>query len=136
MNTRRLILNYNGQWDDLDYIGGSPVGTLVSKELTLTELVEFIYRKVKIDSTRYDIVISTVAYTQKNPRMLQIMSNDDVIFLLLDELHIPEVCIDIVKKVDNNVRDSTRLNLLVVFLLLPSGLDFELVGCQVYMNSD
>ncbi|KAL5845050.1 hypothetical protein ACOSQ4_011008 [Xanthoceras sorbifolium] len=78
---------------------------MVSKRLKLIGLVELIYQKFNINNTRYDIAISTVVWTH-NPRKLQILGDDDVAFLLQERtLNIPEVYIDLVEKVDNNVTD-------------------------------
>ncbi|KAL5861683.1 hypothetical protein ACOSQ4_002979 [Xanthoceras sorbifolium] len=105
MNNRRLVVICNGQWDGLNYVGGSSLGVLVSKRLKFTGLVELIYQKFHIDRTRYDISINTVVLNH-NPRKLQIMGNDDVAFLLQERtLNISEVYVDLLEKVDNNVTD-------------------------------
>ena len=84
MNNRRLVVICNGQWDGLNYVGGSSLGVLVSKRLKFTGLVELIYQKFNIDSTRYDIGINTVVWNH-NPRKLQIKGNDDIAFLLREQ---------------------------------------------------
>ncbi|KAL5781438.1 hypothetical protein ACOSP7_006467 [Xanthoceras sorbifolium] len=97
MNNCRLVVICNGQWDGLNYVGGSSLGVLVSKRLKFTRLVELIYQKFNIDSTRYDIGINTVVWNH-NLRKLQIKGNDDVAFLLRERtLNISEVYVDFVR---------------------------------------
>ncbi|KAK2637964.1 hypothetical protein Ddye_025759 [Dipteronia dyeriana] len=49
MQRFRLAINYNGRWDDLDYVDGELIGEWVENKLSYNELVEMTYRLTGID---------------------------------------------------------------------------------------
>ncbi|KAK2657779.1 hypothetical protein Ddye_010831 [Dipteronia dyeriana] len=47
----RLAINYNGRWDDLDYVDEELIGEWVENKLSYNELMEMTYRLTEIDRT-------------------------------------------------------------------------------------
>ncbi|KAK2653009.1 hypothetical protein Ddye_012865 [Dipteronia dyeriana] len=49
MQSFRLAINYNGRWDNLDYVDGKLIGEWVENKLSYNELVEMTYKLIGID---------------------------------------------------------------------------------------
>ncbi|KAK3189287.1 hypothetical protein Dsin_028848 [Dipteronia sinensis] len=56
----KLLINYRGQWDELQYIGGETFVELVSKELTYLEMEDLVFEFINVDRILYDLRISSV----------------------------------------------------------------------------
>ncbi|KAL5736617.1 hypothetical protein ACOSP7_031082 [Xanthoceras sorbifolium] len=106
-----LIINYNGQWDELAYgfyyyNGGSSKGMKVPKNLTYAELLERINSLVNVDLSSFEIKLKSVFQTSCRSPLVEINDDNDVEFLLCDDRVIPQVGITLVKRVDQSRRGA------------------------------
>ncbi|TXG63300.1 hypothetical protein EZV62_010294 [Acer yangbiense] len=88
----RLLINYMGQWDELQYVGGETFVELVSKELTYLELTyleleNLVFEFINVDRTLYALRISSVVSTDNGRRKYHICRDRDVGFLLHTGTH-------------------------------------------------
>ncbi|KAL5865240.1 hypothetical protein ACOSQ3_002754 [Xanthoceras sorbifolium] len=110
MAIRRLIINYNGQWDGLKYVGGEPFVQVVTDDLTYAQLLDLIYGLIGVDRSLHDVVVSSVVSNDMNERRKYIIRRDeDVYFLLVCDRAVHEIYVGIVEKVDNHVRYSPQI---------------------------
>ena len=103
----RLLINYKGKWDGLQYIGGETYVGLVSKELTYLELEDLVFEDINVDKTLYDLRISSVVSAENGRRKYHISRDRDVKFLLhTGGTHCSEIYVDLVDKVRRDVREN------------------------------
>ncbi|KAK4859917.1 hypothetical protein QYF36_014188 [Acer negundo] len=102
----RLVINYDGQWDDLRYVGGDTFVEVVSIHLKYLELENLVYQFTNFDRTLYDVIITSLVKTESGQRKYRLQRETDVRFLLLGQTVVLEVYVDLVEKVARDVRDQ------------------------------
>ncbi|TXG57893.1 hypothetical protein EZV62_015722 [Acer yangbiense] len=106
----RLLINYRGKWDGLQYIGGETYVELVSKELTYLELEDLVFEDINVEKTLYDLRISSMVSAENGRRKYHIRRDRDVRFLLhTGGTHCSEIYVDLVDKVRRDVREDHPL---------------------------
>ncbi|KAK2659609.1 hypothetical protein Ddye_006142 [Dipteronia dyeriana] len=96
------------KWDDLQYMGGDTFVEVVSIHLNFLELQNLVYEFTKFDRT-YDVIISSLVKTESGRRKYRLQRDSDVRFLLPDQTVVPEVYVDLVKKVVRDVREQPAI---------------------------
>ncbi|KAK2642981.1 hypothetical protein Ddye_024744 [Dipteronia dyeriana] len=99
MQSFRLAINYNGRWDDLDYVDGELIGEWVENKLSYNELVEMTYRLTEIDRNMYDIILYGVIKLRSRWKKYRVKRDNDIDFIFRDDSSIKEIYIDKEKRV-------------------------------------
>ncbi|KAK2646547.1 hypothetical protein Ddye_021742 [Dipteronia dyeriana] len=99
MQSFRLAINYNGRWDDLDYVDGELIGKWVENKLSYNELVEMTYRLTGIGRSIYDIILYRVIKLRSHWTKYRVKRDNDIDFVFRDNSPIKEIYIDMEKRV-------------------------------------
>ncbi|TXG73437.1 hypothetical protein EZV62_002016 [Acer yangbiense] len=100
MKSFRFAINYNGRWDNLDYVDGQLIGELVENRLSYNELVEKTYILTGIDRNIYDIILYGMIKLRSRWTKYLVKRDNDIDFVFSDDSPIKEIYVDIEKRVD------------------------------------
>jgi len=103
MDLVRMLISYNGRWEELPhgsqrYVGAVNKGILVQKNLTYEELLGVVQSIVKHDQNKYDIEMQSIAVAPGSTCRTVISDNDDVQFVLREDKAVPQVCVTLVER--------------------------------------
>ncbi|KAK2653564.1 hypothetical protein Ddye_013420 [Dipteronia dyeriana] len=126
MQSFRLAINYNGQWDDLDYVDGKLIEEWVENKLSYNELVEMTYRLTGIERSIYDIILYGVIKLRSRWKKYRMKRDNDIDFIFLDDSSIKEIYIDMEKIVGRGICAGGDTH---VHKLPPSFFKYDNVGC-------
>ncbi|KAK2652103.1 hypothetical protein Ddye_011959 [Dipteronia dyeriana] len=118
MQSFRLAINYNGRWDNLDYVDG---GEWVENKLSYNELVE-----MGIDRSIYDIILYGVIKLQSRWKKYRVKRDNDIDFIFRDDSSIKKIYIDMEKGVGRGTCAGEDTH---VHKLPPSFFKYDNVGC-------
>ena len=124
MKSFRLAINYNGRWDNLDYVDGQLIGELVENKLSYNELVEKTYILTGIDRNIYDIILYGVIKLRLSWTKYRVKCDNDIDFVFSDDSPIKEIYVDMEKRVDGGGGGDGH-----VHKLPPSFFKYDNVGC-------
>ncbi|KAK2640698.1 hypothetical protein Ddye_028493 [Dipteronia dyeriana] len=93
-----LVMNYNGHWDSARFMGSSPFAVCVTTELKHDQLFEKIYQRVGVNRDRFELKLSTMANTKTGKKVLPIMYDGDVEFVLINAECTPEIFVEVVER--------------------------------------
>ena len=124
MKSFRLAINYNGRWDNLDYVDGQLIGELVENKLSYNELVEKTYILTGIDSNIYNIILYGVIKLRSRWTKYLVKRDNDIDFVFSDDSSIKEIYVDMEKRVDGSGGGDGH-----VHKLPPSFFKYDNVGC-------
>ncbi|KAK1581929.1 hypothetical protein Q3G72_010295 [Acer saccharum] len=93
-----LLVNYDGHWDGAQFMGSSPFGVCVSTEVKHDQLLEKIYRRVGLSRDRFEFKLSTMVNTKMGKKILPILCDGDVEFVLVNTECTPEVFVEVVER--------------------------------------
>ncbi|KAI9182787.1 hypothetical protein LWI28_028861 [Acer negundo] len=87
MNRVRIVISYNGQWEQLPdgsqrFVGFDNKGMYVSKNMTYEELVAIVHTIVKYDVNKFNVDLASVSIVPDSTCRTFIRNNDDVQFML------------------------------------------------------
>ncbi|KAK2653547.1 hypothetical protein Ddye_013403 [Dipteronia dyeriana] len=132
MQSFRLAINYNGRWNDLDYVDGKLIGEWVENKLSYNELVEMTYRLTEIDRSIYDIILYGVIKLRSRWKKYRMKRDNDIDFIFHDDSSIKEIYIDMEKRVGGGTCAGGDTH---VHKLPPSFFKYDNVGCYT-IDSD
>ena len=83
MNRVRIIISYNGRWEQLPdgsqkFVGSDNRGMYVSKNMTYEELVAIVHTIVKYDVNKFNVDLSSISIVLGSTCHIFIR-NDDVV---------------------------------------------------------
>ena len=102
MKNFRLAINYNGRWDNLDYVDGQLIGVLMENKLSYYELVEKTYIFTGIDSNIYNIILYGVIKLRSRWTKYLVKRDNDIDFVFSDDSSIKDIYVDMEKRVDGS----------------------------------
>ena len=124
MKSFRLAINYNGRWDNLDYVDGQLIGELVENKLSYNELVEKTYILTGIDRNIYNIILYGVIKLRSRWTKYLVKRDNDIDFVFSDDSSIKDIYVDMEKRVDGSGGGDGH-----VHKLPPSFFKYDNVGC-------
>ena len=103
MDHVRMLISYNGRWNELPdvserYVGALNKGVYVRKNLTYEELLGVVKAIVKYDLNRYEIDIQSISVGPDSTCRTMIADDDDIQFLLGEDKVILKVCVTLVER--------------------------------------
>ncbi|KAK0600525.1 hypothetical protein LWI29_015847 [Acer saccharum] len=93
-----LLVNYDGHWDGAQFMGSSPFGVCVSTDEKHDQLLEKIYLRVGVNRDRFELKLSAMSNTKTGKKILPILSDGDVEFVLVNTECTPEVFVEVVER--------------------------------------
>ncbi|KAI9199956.1 hypothetical protein LWI28_000826 [Acer negundo] len=108
MNRVRIVISYNGQWEQLPdgsqrFVGSNNKGMYVSKNMTYEELVAIVHTIVKYDVNKFNVDLASVSIVLGSTCRTFIRNNDDVQFMLGEDRVIPQVCVSLTQRTPGDV---------------------------------
>ena len=94
MDLVRMLISYNGRWEELShgsqrYVGAVNKGILMQKNLTYEELLGVVQSIVKHDQNKYVIEMQSIVVAPGSICRTVISDNDDVQFVLREDKAVP-----------------------------------------------
>ncbi|KAK0599158.1 hypothetical protein LWI29_002843 [Acer saccharum] len=108
MNRVRIVISYNGRWEQLldgsqRFVGSDNRGMYVSKNLTYDELVSIVHTIVNYDVSKYNVDLSSISMVPGSTCRTFISNDDDVQFMLGEDRVIPQVCVSLIERTAGDV---------------------------------
>ncbi|KAK2647863.1 hypothetical protein Ddye_015352 [Dipteronia dyeriana] len=108
MDRVRIVISYNGRWKQLPdesqrFFGFDNQGMYVSKNMTYEELVSIVQTVVKYNVNKYIVDLQSISIAPGTTCRTFIRNDDDVLFILGEDMVIPQVCVSLIEKVTTNV---------------------------------
>ena len=103
MNRVRIVISYNGRWEQLPdgskrLVGSNNQGIYVSKNMTYEELVAIVHNIVKYDVNKFNVDLSSISIVPGTTCRTFIRNDDDVQFMLGEDRVIPQVCVSVTER--------------------------------------
>ena len=103
MNRVRIVISYNGRWEQLPdgsqrFVGSDNRGMYVSKNMTYEELVAIVQTIVNYDVNKYNVDLSSISIVPGSTCRTFIRNDDDVQFMLGEDRVIPQVCVSLTER--------------------------------------
>ncbi|KAK3194252.1 hypothetical protein Dsin_025562 [Dipteronia sinensis] len=98
MNCVRIVISYNGRWEQLPdssqrFVGSDNQGMYVSKNMTYEELMSIVHTVVKYDVNKYSVDLQSISIVLDTTCCTFLRDDDDVQFMLGEDRVIPQVCV-------------------------------------------
>ncbi|KAK4838645.1 hypothetical protein QYF36_015314 [Acer negundo] len=108
MNRVRIVISYNGRWEQLPdgsqrFVGSDNQGMYVSKDMTYEELVAIVHTIVNYDVNKFNIDLSSISIVPGSTCRTFIRNDNDVQFMLGEDRVIPQVCVSVTERTAGNV---------------------------------
>ena len=108
MNRVRIVISYNGRWDQLPdgsqrFVGSDNRGMYVSNNMTYEELVTIVQTIVDYDVNKYNVELSSISLVPGSTCRTLIRNDDDVQFMLGEDRVIPQVCVSLTELTPGDV---------------------------------
>src|SRR5579862_3082606 len=108
MNRVRIVISYNGRWDQLPdgsqrFVGSENRGMYVSNNMTYEELVTIVQTIVNYDVNKYNVELSSISLVPGSTCRTLIRNDDDVQFMLGEDRVIPQVCVSLTERTSGDV---------------------------------
>ncbi|KAI9177565.1 hypothetical protein LWI28_016719 [Acer negundo] len=108
MNRVRIVISYNGRWEQLPdgsqrFVGSDNQGMYVSKNMTYKELVAIVHTIVKYDVNKFNVDLASISIVPGSICRTFIRNNDDVQFMLGEDRVIPQVCVSLTQRTPGDV---------------------------------
>ncbi|KAK0573057.1 hypothetical protein LWI29_002395 [Acer saccharum] len=103
MNRVRIVISYNGRWEQLPdgsqrFVGSDNRGMYVSKNMTYEELVAIVQTIVNYDVNKYNVDLLSISIVPGSTCRTFIRNDDDVQFMLGEDRVIPQVCVSLTER--------------------------------------
>src|SRR5579862_4613905 len=91
MDRVRIVISYNGRWEQLPdgsqrFVGSDNRGMYVSKNMIYEELVAIVHTIVNYDVNKYNVDLSSISIVPGSTCGTLIRNDDDVQFMLGEKL--------------------------------------------------
>ena len=111
MNQVRIVISYNGRWEQLSdgsqrFVGSNNWGMYVSRNMTYKELVVIMHTIVKYDVNKFNVDLSSISIVHSSTCHKFITNDDDVQFMLGKERVIPQVCVSLTERTARDVIEN------------------------------
>ncbi|KAK2640693.1 hypothetical protein Ddye_028488 [Dipteronia dyeriana] len=93
-----LVVNYDGHWDGAHFMVSSPFAICVTTQVKHDQLLENIYQRAGVNRDRFELKLSTMANTKTGKKILHIMYDGDVEFVLINAECTPEIFVEVVER--------------------------------------
>ncbi|KAK3225338.1 hypothetical protein Dsin_005200 [Dipteronia sinensis] len=108
MNRVRIVISYNGRWEQLPdgsqrFVGSDNQGMYVSKNMSYEELVSIVHTVVKYDVNKYNIDLQSISIVPGATCRTFVRNEDDVQFMLGEDRAIPQVCVSLIERETGDV---------------------------------
>ena len=108
MNRARIVISYNGRWEQLPdgsqrFVGSDNRGMYVSRNMTYEELVAIVHTIVKYDVNKFNVDLSSISIVPGSTCRTFIRNDDDVQFMLGEDRVIPQVCVSLTERTAGDV---------------------------------
>ena len=108
MNRVRIVISYNGRWDQLPdgsqrFVGSDNRGMYVSNNMSYEELVTIVQTIVNYDVNKYNVELSSISLVPGSTCRTLIRNDDDVQFMLGEDRVIPQVCVSLTERTSGDV---------------------------------
>ena len=103
MNRVRIVISYNGRWEQLHdrsqrFVGSDNQGMYVSRNMTYEELVAIVHTIVKYDVNKFNVDLASISIVPGSTCRTFIRNDDDVQFMLGEDRVIPQVCVSLTER--------------------------------------
>ncbi|KAK2656096.1 hypothetical protein Ddye_009148 [Dipteronia dyeriana] len=103
MDRVRLVISYNGQWEQLPdgsqrFLGSDNQGMYVSRNMTYEELVSIVQTVAKYDVNKYIADLQSISIIPGTTCHIFIRNEDDILFILGEDRVIPQVCVSLIER--------------------------------------
>ena len=103
MNRVRIVISYNGRWEQLPdrsqrFVGSDNQGMYVSRNMTYEELVAIVHTIVKYDVNKFNVDLASISIVPGSTCRTFIRNVDDVQFMLGEDRVIPQVCVSLTER--------------------------------------
>ncbi|KAK2642678.1 hypothetical protein Ddye_024441 [Dipteronia dyeriana] len=108
MDRVRLVISYNSRWEQLPdgsqrFVVSDNQGLYVSRNMTYEELVSIVQTVVKYDVNKYIADLQYISIVPGTTFRTFIRNDDDVLFMLGEDIVIPQVCVSLIERVAGGV---------------------------------
>ena len=108
MNRARIVISYNGRWEQLPdgsqrFVGSNNCGMYVSQNMTYEELVAIVHTIVKYDVNKFNVNLSSISIVPSSTCRTFVRNDDDVQFMLGEDWVIPQVCVSLTERTAGDV---------------------------------
>ncbi|KAK3221883.1 hypothetical protein Dsin_008908 [Dipteronia sinensis] len=108
MNRVRIVISYNGRWEQLPdgsqrFVGSDNQGMYVSKNMSYEELVSIVHTVVKYDVNKYNVDLQSISIVPGATCRTFVRNDDDVQFMLGEDRVIPQVCVSLIERATGDV---------------------------------
>ncbi|KAK4840612.1 hypothetical protein QYF36_013744 [Acer negundo] len=96
MNRVRIVISYNGRWEQLPdgsqrFVGSDNQEMYMSKNMTYEELMAIVHTIMKYDVNKFNVNLTSISIVPGSTCRTFIRNNDDVQFMLGEDQVIPQV---------------------------------------------